>query len=191
MPARLPLLLVGLQLACGAAPDLLAPGDPPFTADQIRAATPEGRQYRYRIEQPGKPPFIQIIELVDVDADGATLRQRSVAADAEPENDAPDAAPGPASQAPDQSAAARVSWATLEGHGRSPAAATRVHAEKITVPAGTFDCLRYTIRKGEQVTRSWFARALPGAPIQQEVVHGKIRAFRMVLLAHHPAPPDL
>ena len=174
MRVRPLLLAAGLLTGCGAPPALPKPGEPPFSAAQVRDATPEGRQYRFRIEQPGKPPFIQVLEFVDVDEHGATLRQRSMAQGAPPDAG--------------ETAQARVSWAALESHGRSPLGTTRVSVERITVPAGTFDCLRYTIRKGAHVTRSWFARVLPGAPIQQEVVNGDARTFRMTLLAHHPVP---
>lgn len=164
---------------CGATPAPLSAHEPPFTAAQIRAATPEGRRYRYRIEQPGKPPFVQIIEFVEVDAEGATLRQQSIA-------EAPRGG-GPAPE-PGMAAEARVTWSALAAHGRRPKE-TYVALAQTTVPAGTFECLRYTTRKGQVVTRSWFARRLPGAPVRQVVMRGGSRAFRMTLLDHHPPLP--
>lgn len=169
---------MGMLMGCGAPPTQRLPSEPPFTAEQIRQATPEGRRYRYRIEQPGKPAFIQLIEFVKIDSQGATLRQRSLSAT----DDAPEDPEG-------ETAQARVTWRALEERGRSSAANTHVVDARITVPAGTFDCMRYTIRKGRVVTRSWFAHRLPGAPIRQEVMRDGTRAFGMILLDHAPAIP--
>lgn len=190
---------MSLLTACGAAIRPLPSGEPPFSAEQIRAATPEGRRYRYRIEQPGKPPFIQLMEFVKVDARGATLRQRSMAdqghaalrprpgADPDPKAD-PNAAGAPTdAEVRSETAHAPVTWTELAEHGRRSASDPAVTFARITVPAGTYDCLRYTIKRGRVITRSWFALSLPGSPILQEVLRDGRRTFRMLLLDHHPS----
>jgi hypothetical protein len=53
-----------------------------------------------------------------------------------------------------------------------PAATTHVDEETIEIPAGTFDCLRYTRAEGDALDVFWFARSEPGAPVRLEMLIG-------------------
>jgi len=122
----------------------VAPGEmhpSPFTAAQIRDATKAGRTYRFKVETPDAPATERVMTFTKVDAEGAEL-----ATSGEPPK--------------------RVTWEALRKHAEFPAANVTVHEEKVTVPAGTFDCVVYVvIGEGGEVRTFYFAKSLPGAPV--------------------------
>lgn len=155
------------------APDEMAP--PPFTAEQIRGATAEGRTYRFRLEAAGEPAMLSEMRFVDVTAEGATMIHAAFTEEG--------AALGEPKAAP-------VTWEDLVAHARWPQAATEITEEEIDTPAGRFHCRLYTVREEEEgvtaVTRAWFAMTLPGAPVRHEVTVGGQVVSRMVLQSHAP-----
>lgn len=156
--------------ACGAgAPPPL--GDPPFSAAQVRDATPPGRRYRFKVTPAGQPTQFQVIEFIEVNAQNAKMRQRALDAAGQPTGD---------------EVITLVSWEELESHGRFPAAQTRIAPERIKTPAGEFDCWRYTVTRDDEIVRSWFAHDLPGAPVKQEVSKRGLQLLRMELVDHYP-----
>jgi Rifampin ADP-ribosyl transferase len=60
----------------------------------------------------------------------------------------------------------RVTWADLRAHASFPVEATTIEDETISTAIGDLDCLRYTVRDGESENVFWFAKSLPGMPIQ-------------------------
>ena len=135
-------------------PHVLAPGraPTPFTADQIRGGCPAGRAIRLRVDSVGEEPFLRVSRFVECDAAGATLERSRQALDgsplAEPE-------------------VSRVTWRDLQAHASFPADATSIGSEQIETAIGELDCLRYTVREGSAEHVFWFARELPGMPVQQ------------------------
>ena len=78
----------------------------------------------------------------------------------------------------------QVTWLDLEGHARFPKAQTTVSEAEVTVPAGKFKCVVFTVCEPEVVTTFVFAKDLPGAPIKVEAKEGEKVVFSMVLQEH-------
>jgi hypothetical protein len=134
-------------------PHVLASGraPTPFTADEIRGGCPPGRTTRLRVDVVGETPFHRISRFVECDETGATTERSRLSLDgsplAEPEVD-------------------RVTWRDLQAHASFPAEDTTIESERIETAIGELDCLRYTVRDGATEEVFWFAKDLPGLPIQ-------------------------
>ncbi len=59
-------------------------------------------------------------------------------------------------------------WRELQGHASMPADRTEVVDETIDLPAGRFECLRYTRTDEDGVSVFWFAKTAPGMPLMFE-----------------------
>lgn len=156
-PARLVPLFTTALLACAtgssppAAPLPEENAPTPFTAAQIRGATSAGRTYDFLIEASGKPPVHHVIEFLDVNDQSASFQTTNRTGEGK------DLAPARET---------RARWDELRQHALFPRAATTIHEERITVPAGTFDCLVYVVQgKDGEVNGFDFARNLPGPPV--------------------------
>lgn len=149
----------------------VALADPPFTAEQIRDATKVDRTYRFLLHQGGQKidvtmrftqvtPDFATIERTVVDAEGKVLEQASEDS----------------------------TWQQLVGHAAYPAAATQISDTTVEVPAGSFDAVLYTVTGEQQgtpvVSRVYFAKALPGAPVKTEIEAGGQVVFTMELVEH-------
>ena len=134
-------------------PHVHAPGraPTPFTADEIRAGCPTGRTIRLRVYVVGETAFLRVSRFVECDQAGATLEHSRLSLDgsplAEPEVD-------------------RVTWRDLQAHASFAADRTTIESERIETAIGLLDCLRYTVRDGTSDAVFWFAKDLPGLPIQ-------------------------
>jgi hypothetical protein len=181
--AALGLVLGCATLACGRAappltPDPERPASPekeakveepaqppfpaPFTWEEIRAATPAGRTYRYQVEVPGKPPRERLVTFVSVDADGGEL----FAGGEDPK---------------------RFAWASLQNDAEFPQDRVTTREETVKIPAGKFDCMVYEVRVGDgEVTTYYFARRLPGAPVLYFTERAGKRVKTTTLLQHIP-----
>lgn len=132
----------------GAAPPSDGPEAPkgpvypaPFTAEQIRAATKNGRSYRYKIEMPNKPTKEYMLTFRNVDDGGAEIHSG-----------------GDASK--------RVSWTALQKQSEFSKEKTQTREEKLKTPAGKFECKVYEVSMDEgEVWTFYFAKQLPGAPV--------------------------
>lgn len=114
---------------------------PPFTGEQIRAATKPGRMYRYRVEVAGKPTHERVLTFTKVDEGGAEITTGS--------------------------GSRRIGWRQLQSDSEWPKDKVTMHEETgIKVPGGKFDCLVYELKGdyGETITY-FFAKNMPGAPI--------------------------
>jgi len=113
----------------------------PFTAEQIRGATKNGRSYRYKVEMPSKPAKEYMITFRNVDDGGAEIHSG-----------------GDASK--------RISWTALQKQSEFPKDKTQAHDEKLKTPAGKFECKVYEVTMDEgEVWTFYFASKLPGAPV--------------------------
>ncbi len=134
-------------------PYVLAPGHAPtpFTADEIRGGCPAGRTIRLRVDVVGESTFHRVSRFVECDEAGATIERSRQSLDgsplADPEVD-------------------RVTWRDLQAHASFPVEGTTIESERIETAIGELDCLRYTVRDGASEEVFWFARTLPGIPIQ-------------------------
>jgi hypothetical protein len=145
----------------------------PFTAAQIRDTCRPGRTLRVRLERAGADPVLRIVRYVAADADEG---------EQEAWVEGPDGLPAGAAER------SRATWLELQEHASFPEATTTRDEERISIPAGTFDCLRYVREDGDGTWRFWFARDLPGQPVRfEQEVRGQV-VFRMTLLENVPAP---
>lgn len=113
----------------------------PFTAEQIRKATKEGRTYRFKVEMPDKGASEYAVTFRNVDRDGAEIAMGG-----------------------DKSK--RLSWRALEQQSEFPKDQVATRADKIKIPAGKFDCVVYEVKAEDGEVRTYFfAKKLPGAPV--------------------------
>lgn len=128
-------------------PRVLGPGlaPTPFTADEIRAASQAGRTIELLVEGDGEEPYRRYNRYLACDDEGATLERGRPGGEIETR---------------------RVTWAELQSHAAFPAAMTTIEPETIDIPLGRLDCLRYTVRDGDDVTVFWFATKYPGMPVR-------------------------
>ena len=162
-------LLILLCLLGGCGPGAIAPV--PFSPDQIRAATRDGRTYVFLLRNPGKPDLRLEFRFTDPRANDVKLTRVTYTMDGQPAG---------------KPSANRIPWAGLVKHAHYPADATTIEPERVTVPAGTFAAKKYTVVQGHKVTTAWFAAKLPGAPVKHiSTVNGKV-ASDLQLLAHYP-----
>ena len=158
----------------GTASSPVALAQHPFTAKEIRGATGEGREYRFRIDTP-EGSTLRRSRFSDVTDAGATIETGAI-------DDAGNPLGTPR--------VSSTTWAALRAHADFPREATTIEDVTVDVPAGHFDAWLYTVRKSEDgvevVSRFWFAKALPGAPVQAEITRGGTRVMRMTLVQHRP-----
>ena len=153
-----------------AADDVAAPY--PFTVFDIRAGCPLGRVIEYRIETAGEPTRIERWAFTPIDLDSVNVTTTTF--DAE----------GKAVGAPTTESA---KWAELHEHARFPRAQTTISNESISLPAGTFDAMKYVVTKGDEVKTVWFARSLPGPPVKLEVTKGGQAVMTWTMQANQDA----
>ena len=126
----------------------------PFTADEICAATPNGHTIDIMTEEMGIVSRRRTT-FTEGSADGVTIRTVAL-----------DASGGEAGEP----VVARSTWVELEAHAAFPAEATMCTHDTLDTPLGRLDCLRYELRRGDDVMVFWFATALPGMPVHHSTV---------------------
>jgi hypothetical protein len=134
----------------------------PFTWEQIRAATKNGRTYRYRVEIPGKPPKERVLTFTKIDENGAEIFAGG---------------DGPR----------RMGWAALQKDAEFPKDKSTTREETVKLPGGKFECIVYEVRgtDGEMWTY-FFAKSLPGAPVLFYTEQDGRRTKTTTLLQHIP-----
>lgn len=121
----------------------------PYTAEQIRAASRDGRTWEYHVENRGQPARTRTIVMhrvtdENVEIETSTRQGRRVI------------------EEPERSTA---TWEELRQHALFPAASALVTDDVVTTPAGEFACRVYTIVSSDGLSRFFFARDLPGPPV--------------------------
>ncbi|MBK6513616.1 MAG: hypothetical protein IPM79_25025 [Polyangiaceae bacterium] len=148
----------------------------PYTAEQIRAATPAGRTMTYLIESPGKLPTKQRFRFVAVDDEHATVATEILGDDGKVMGD------------PEVKIS---SWDDLRRHASYPREATTI-AQTVTVtPDDSFKCKRYTVVEAQpdgktKRTIACFANDLPGPPVELTVELDGALVMSMTLVKHEP-----
>jgi hypothetical protein len=141
----------------------------PFSADEIRVGCPAGRTIRIREETPGEAPAFRRIRFTRVDLELAVHELQATDPDGEPIG---------------EPSSGSSTWLDLQRHASQPAAATTVEEVALTLPFGELACWLYTVRAPDAELRFWFAKALPGMPVQiEEWVDGAL-AGRSVMIAN-------
>jgi hypothetical protein len=147
----------------------------PFSAAQIRDGCPPGRTILIREEEAGQEPSYRRIVFTEVGEE--TSVQELQATDA---SGAPLGEPSPG----------RATWLDLQRHASQPADATTVAEVRLALPFGKFDCWLYTVRAPDAELRFWFAKELPGMPVQVEQWVGGALTGRTVMIANETPPAD-
>src|SRR5690348_743503 len=105
----------------------------PYTAAQIRDASPAGRRIVFKVEEPGKPTVKRTIEFVKSDGSGADLR--TITTDEK----------GNVMDSSDSHA----TWDELRSHAEFPKARVEIRNRTISIPMGTLQCVVYKLTEGE------------------------------------------
>jgi hypothetical protein len=143
----------------------------PFTAEQIRDAMPPGLELELRRAADGSE-LVERWRVVAADAEGVDIEFTAL--------DASGNAAGPPR-------VSRSGWTELRDHASFPAAhATREETVRDT-PLGKLDGWLYTVKdpEGGTVTRYFFARSLPGAPVEMTVTRGETVVVEMAQLSRN------
>jgi hypothetical protein len=133
----------------------------------LKAAFPAESVFVFRVEASGQPAMTTKTKFVSVDPDKAEIETTMFDANGTPAGE------------PKREA---IKWSELVEHATFPASATTIEAAEQEVGIGRFDCWLYTVRqtndKGvEQTNRYYFAKMLPGPPIQYETWEGSARVM--------------
>lgn len=133
-------------------PGLLAT---PFTADEIREATGDGKTIRLLVEEPGRAQHFRLNRFRETDAAGATLERWNSGSDGVVQGEI---------------SRTRVTWRDLQAHAAFPADRTVLSSETLSLPIGLVDCLRYDVREEPDAEPStfWFSMRHPGMPVRYE-----------------------
>lgn len=132
----------------------------PFTAEQIRDATKNGRTYKYKVEVPSKPATQYAITFRNVDSGGAEVSQAG-------------------------QPARRLGWSALQADAEFPKDRTSTHDEKLKTPAGKFECVVYEVKRDDdELWTYFFAKKLPGAPVFFYVERNGKRLRTTTLIEH-------
>lgn len=148
----------------------------PFSAAEIRHGCPPGRTIRVREETPEQPPSFRIVRFVEVDGDGAVQEFQTIDPEGRPMG---------------EPSRRRSTWLELQRHASQPADATTVEEATLALPfgSGAFTCWLYTVRAPDAERRFWFAKELPGMPVQVEEWSGGALAGRSTMIASETQPP--
>lgn len=148
----------------------------PYTAAQIRAATPAGRTMTYLIEAPNKLPSKQRFRFVAVDEEHATVATELLGDD------------GKVLGEPELKIS---SWDDLRRHASYPLEATTIVETATVTPDDSFRCKRYTVVEPQpdgktKKTVACFAHDLPGPPVELTVELDGALVMSMTLVKHEP-----
>ncbi|MEQ9499408.1 MAG: hypothetical protein RIT81_21160 [Deltaproteobacteria bacterium] len=143
----------------------------PFTAEQIRDATPQGTTWTYEMRKLREPPVRQVTRVVAADDARVTFAVDSFNAGGE---------------ALGGTKTSTATWTELEAHATFPAAHTKILDVEVDTPAGRFEAWRYEVRdpdaKVVRIKNFYFAKSRPGAPVLYEQTDDGEIQFRMVLV---------
>ncbi len=134
----------------------------PFTAEQIRDATKNGRTYRYKVELPNKPAREYSITFRKVDEGGAEIFAGS-------------------------DSSKRMGWLAMQQQSEFPKDKVTTRDEKLKTPAGKFECIVYEVAGDDgEVWTFYFAKKLPGAPVFFYAERNGKRLRTTTLVEHIP-----
>ena len=138
----------------GAPPGASAPemAATPYSAEEIRAANRPGTLYRYKVEAPGEPAIIKVMEFVGGTPEGGDVKGRVL---------------DESGKEKEPAKVEHASWEELRRHAEFPRAAVTVEpGGSIEVPAGKFETTIYTVKApGGETAKFYFAKSYAGPPV--------------------------
>ncbi len=140
----------------------------PYSADEIREGTAEGRTLVVLTEPAGAPGSTRTVRYTECGSDGAVQNRTPV--------DERGRAVGEPHVSP-------VSWLELQQHASFPADRTVAERVRLEHPLGDLDCVRYTVGQGDAVDTFWFDVARPGMPVLVDSRKGGQSVLRMTVVA--------
>ena len=143
----------------------------PFTPGEIRDATPKGFSRRYRVSGPEGVEGYREWTVLEADKKGAKIENRELTPDLSPMG---------------KPSVGRSKWTELQSHATFPANSTTIEDVEHETPSGKYPCLLYTVFGEDDgvgvLHRFWFARTLPGAPVEFESLRDGELVFRHTLV---------
>jgi hypothetical protein len=144
----------------------------PFSAAEIRDNSRPGRLVRSLVVRAGAEPYVRVMRVVSSDADRVEHEFWTETPDGRPLTE------------PERGHSA---FLDLQGHASMAVDATTIDEETIDIPAGRYECLRYTRVDGDTVDTFWFGKSSPGAPIRFEKrVDGELVFSSTAIEDHRP-----
>lgn len=143
----------------------------PYTAEQIRAAHPDGTLLRFRVSQQGRE-IVQCMRFENGDADSVDVVSWMEM---------------PGGERVGEGSAQRATWRELREHGAFDAASTSRQRGRCEVPAGRFDCWLYSVEgdgEGGAEQLFYFADEKPGPPVLLVMTLDDAEVMRMELLEY-------
>lgn len=122
----------------------------PFTAHEIRAATPAGYTVETVTEQAGVVSRRRT-EFIDVDAERAIMVMTPIDELGQPNG---------------ASREVTAAWTDLQAHASFPAEITTCMRDTVETPLGTISCIRYDVSSDDHTNTYWFSPEHPGMPIR-------------------------
>lgn len=160
-------------------PDERATTTPPFTADQIREAMPEGETLRWVLEAAGEPPMQSLWEVLEADERTVTIRQTTTTEIGEVVGEPKEG---------------RSTWTELRDHALFPLARTTITEGQVELPSGSFPTRIYSVAERAEdgafhLDHFHFVLSQPGPPVLMvEEIEG-VEVFRMTLLSRERVSP--
>jgi hypothetical protein len=139
----------------------------PFSAADIRTGSRVGMTIRLRTDVPGESATFRIGRYIAVDDEGAVQEFQATDADGTPLGAA---------------IRRRSSWLDLQRHASQPAATTVIEEVNLELPFGTEACWLYSVTRADGRACFWFAKRLPGMPVQVEEWAGADLQSRSVMI---------
>ena len=147
----------------------------PYTAEQLRTASPLGRVIPFEITLGSQRPKVHVIEFVASDADGAELESSDRDDQGKPIGDVN---------------RTRATWSELMKHAEFPRAATTIEDGVAETPAGKFRSKVYKVKSGgDELSTFYFAVDRPGPPVLFVTERAGERVMTRTLLAEVPKKP--
>jgi len=135
----------------------------PYSAEEIRERCRPGYTVIHKVTFVGREPILRMTVFLHSEEDMAKFGGRELRMD------------GTAIRYMQPS---ESTWEELQSHASWPESRAEVVSETIEVPAGTFDCWKYTVTSPKNETTpdgeelpvrqlvAWFAKDLPGHPVK-------------------------
>lgn len=150
----------------------------PFSADELRQSCRAGGWRLYRVQIARRPDSYRILRFERATRVGVIVMSAMTDMKGRPFG---------------EQRRVKVLWKGLQSHASFPARATSIRTEKRTTPAGTFECWRYDVTRRvagrRDHKRFWFAKKLPGPPVELvRRVDGRV-VLRMTLVGAGRSEP--
>ncbi|MFT4514022.1 MAG: hypothetical protein ACI89X_000315 [Planctomycetota bacterium] len=143
----------------------------PYSASEIRDAHPNGTTLSFLVQVAGSDDVVQVMQFSDGDATGTTVVS---------------SVQNPDGEVLGKTTSARATWDQLRDHASFEATKTSIRKSQCKVVAGSYDCMRYEVTRGDgAVQELHFAKTKPGPPVLLLMRKGEKEMLRMELIEYH------